>query len=289
MVCGFCPGSGSAGERIFNRADVFKKHLTSVHGVEQTPPNSRKRSPSKNSTSLNSYCADATGKCSTCGSKFPNAQDFYEHLDDCVLKIVQQEDPVEAINAQLLGTVANDIDVQATFERNHIRPEDVPDMEDDVEDDDDEEEDEDNEDFEVNERSGRGIVRATKITSNRPIIGGNVSKKTSKKGLTWSKGGGSIIGKSRKRRKFYPPSWGMATDKMNMQKRVICVYDGQRRLLKDDMMMHNEFQVRIPLANSNSYITDLDMEAMKRAEAFHNATPEEKGPWIPEQELDFLQ
>jgi hypothetical protein len=45
MVCGFCPGSGSAAEKSFNRADVFKRHLTTVHGVEQNPPNSRKKSP----------------------------------------------------------------------------------------------------------------------------------------------------------------------------------------------------------------------------------------------------
>jgi hypothetical protein len=43
MVCGFCPGSGSSAEKSFNRADVFKRHLTSVHAVEQTPPNSRKK------------------------------------------------------------------------------------------------------------------------------------------------------------------------------------------------------------------------------------------------------
>jgi hypothetical protein len=39
MICGFCPGSGSMAEKSFNRADVFKRHLTSVHAVEQTPPN----------------------------------------------------------------------------------------------------------------------------------------------------------------------------------------------------------------------------------------------------------
>jgi len=297
MVCGFCPGSGSAAEKSFNRADVFKRHLTSVHGVEQTPPNSRKRSPVKANVKLSSYCQDATGKCSTCGVTFDNAQEFYEHLDECVLKVVQQEDPVEAINAQRLAEVANDDDVQATFERNHIKLEDnepsmVDDLDEDDDDDDEEEEDDENEaEFEFNERSGRGVIKTAKVTFNRPIIGGNISKKTSNKGFTWSKGGGSIIGKSRKRRKFYPPSWGMAMDKMNMKKRVLCVYDGQRRLLKDDMMMHNEFEVRVPLADGNSYVTDLDIESMKRSDAFHNATSEEKGPWIQEQDFlqDFLQ
>lgn len=288
MVCGFCPGSGSAAEKSFNRADVFKRHLTSVHGVEQTPPNSKRRSPtSKSSLKLSSYCPDATGKCSTCGASFNNAQEFYEHLDDCVLKVVQQEDPIEAVNAQCLGQLTDDPELQATFERNNIKAEDSSlNLEDLDEDDEDEDEDED-EEFEANERSGRGTIKAFKATSNRPIIGGNISKKSFKKGLTWSKDGGKIVGKSRKRRKFYPPSWGMATDKMNMKKRVLCVYDGQRRLLKDDMMMHNEFEVRLPLHDGTSYVTDLDIETLKRADAFHHATPEEKGPWIPE--TDFLQ
>lgn len=283
MVCGFCPGSGTAAEKSFNRADVFKKHLTRVHDVEQNPPNSRKRSSSKPVLDLSSYCQDATGKCSTCGLGFNNAQEFYEHLDDCVLKVVQQEDPMEAVNAQHLGEVTDDRDVKATLERNHIKKEDASSFGDEEEEYDDEDTDGES-DFKG--RSGRGAIRTTKVTSNRPIIGGNISKKTSKRGLTWSRGGGEIIGKSRKRRKFYPPSWGMATDKMNMKKRVLCVYDGQRRLLKDDIMMHNEFEVRMPLQDG-SYVTDLDLETMKRADAFHQMDEASKGPWIQDQ--DFLQ
>lgn len=280
MICGFCPGSGTAHERVFNRADVFKKHLTKFHGVEQAPPNSRKRSSSKDKVSLTSYCMDATGKCSICSNAFSNAQDFYEHLDECVLKVVQQEDPIEAINARALGQLVNDSEVLAIFERNNIKQEDrLPTMDEDDELDDDEEEDDETHN---GERFGRAVIRTAKVTSNRPIVGGNISKRTSRRGLTWSKGGGCIVGKSRKRRKFYPPSWGMATDNMNMRKRVLCVYDGQRRLLKDDMMMHNEFEVRMPIADTNHYVTDLDMETIKRANAFHNATEEEKGPWLPD-------
>lgn len=121
MVCGFCPGSGSAAEKSFNRADVFKRHLTSVHGVEQTPPNSRKKSPSTSIKKISSYSHDATGKCSTCSAMFNNAQEFYEHLDDCVLRVVQQEEPSEAINEQRLAEVAHDQDVQETLDR-HLIP-----------------------------------------------------------------------------------------------------------------------------------------------------------------------
>src|SRR5713101_6540433 len=76
MVCGFCPGSGSLADKSFNRADVFKRHLTCVDGVEQMPPNSRKKSSSagnmSNRKSLSDYAPDATGKCSTCTTTFNN-------------------------------------------------------------------------------------------------------------------------------------------------------------------------------------------------------------------------
>ena len=79
MGCPFCPGAGTSAEKAFNRADVFKRHLTSVHNVEQAPPNSRRvviAGPSD---------GKAEAKCSICQSTFTTAQEFYEHLDDCVL------------------------------------------------------------------------------------------------------------------------------------------------------------------------------------------------------------
>lgn len=96
------------------------------------------------------------------------------------------------------------------------------------------------------------------------------------------------MGKGRKRRKFYPPSWGSSVDKMKMKKRVLCVYDGPRRLWKDDMMLDNEFEVRMRLGDGNAYVTDLDVKTVKRANAFHDATFEEKGPWL-EDEVDIRQ
>ena len=94
MVCGFCPRPGSSAEKSFNRADVFKQHLMTVHGVELTAPNCRKKGKGANSTKATSYSGSETaGKCSTCSATFRSAQDFYEHLDDCVLRQVQLEDP----------------------------------------------------------------------------------------------------------------------------------------------------------------------------------------------------
>jgi hypothetical protein len=34
------------------------------------------------------------------------------------------------------------------------------------------------------------------------------------------------------------------------------------------------------LSNEKAYVTDLDVQTMRRADAFHSASEEEKGPWI---------
>jgi len=171
MVCGFCPGSGSAAEKSFNRADVFKRHLTSVHGVEQTAPNSRKKSP----TTKKAYSAtqqSAAGTCSTCSVTFANAQEFYEHLDDCVLRVVQQIEPSEAINQKLLTSVSEDKEVQETMDR-HCLPNSVdysaPSYDEDEEDEDEEiDVDDANDDTygSRKSRSGKGAIKSRKDNSN---------------------------------------------------------------------------------------------------------------------------
>lgn len=94
MVCPFCPGPGTAYEKAFNRADVFKRHLTAVHNVEQTPPNSRKQVAPSSAISVSApegggaFSGHANAKCSICSSQFSTAQEFYEHLDDCVLNVI---------------------------------------------------------------------------------------------------------------------------------------------------------------------------------------------------------
>lgn len=150
MVCGFCPGSGSAVEKSFNRADVFKRHLMSVHNVEQTPPNGRKKIGSKQG-SVNASPTDAerysgafiTGKCSICAVTFATAQQFYEHLDECVQLKVVQEEPAAAFNEMNLGSVKLE-DMEPSFSvssNKHGRRSNKP------EDDDEEEEGDEEEDL----------------------------------------------------------------------------------------------------------------------------------------------
>ena len=169
MVCGFCPHSGKASEKSFNRADVFKRHLTSVHGVEQAPPNSRKKSPglssSKKSTSASH---EAAGKCSTCSTRFNNAQDLYDHIDACLLSALGREEPSEAVNERILTGIANDRAVRETLERHNLTQVEATLEDDEYEED--EEEDEDDNDGNwtgvAGARSGKGAIKSNKRDSS---------------------------------------------------------------------------------------------------------------------------
>lgn len=171
MVCDFCPNSGSAAEKSFNRADVFKRHLTSVHSVEQSPPNSRKKAPSVKKAATQGE--EKVGKCSTCSSTFSNAQEFYDHLDDCVLKFLDRGEPSEDINEQHLKKINNDKAVKETMER-HMLPIEIPKTTQtkyDPEEGDEDEEEEDETDAtwtgngSSNSRSGKGSIKTNKDSS----------------------------------------------------------------------------------------------------------------------------
>ncbi|AEO65422.1 uncharacterized protein THITE_2112395 [Thermothielavioides terrestris NRRL 8126] len=104
MVCPFCPGAGTPYEKAFNRADVFKRHLTAVHNVEQTPPNSRKLIL----TAGPGRAGGLGAKCSICQSQFATAQEFYEHLDDCVLNVIVPSTPKTAGSGSGSATARKD-------------------------------------------------------------------------------------------------------------------------------------------------------------------------------------
>jgi hypothetical protein len=79
MVCEPCPSITGA-DVSFNRSDVFKSHLTSVHGVKPARSRDHKKKPG---------ILVQSGKCSTCVATFNNAVDFYEHLDGCLRRVEQ--------------------------------------------------------------------------------------------------------------------------------------------------------------------------------------------------------
>jgi len=72
---------------------------------------------------------------------------------------------------------------------------------------------------------------------------------------------------------------------MKMKKRVLCVYDGPRRLWKDDLMLDSAFEVRKTLPDGKSWVTDLDVQTLKRAEGVFGASEEEMGPWVAGMEI----
>lgn len=88
ILCSFCPGPGSATAKSFNHLEFLKEHLDAVHGVDRTPIG--KRRARRHGQQILAYAPDATGTCSVCGGIFTNAQVFYEHLDDCVVRTVQR-------------------------------------------------------------------------------------------------------------------------------------------------------------------------------------------------------
>jgi hypothetical protein len=95
-----------------------------------------------------------------------------------------------------------------------------------------------------------------------------------------SKGGVTLNAKGRKKRKDYPSSWGCPSSQMKLKKRFLCVFDGPRRSWNDDMMLDTDYEVRMKPNDEKTYATDLDLQTMQRADAFHNSIEEERGPWI---------
>lgn len=106
---------------------------------------------------------------------FKNAQEFYEHLDDCVLRVVQQEEPSEAINERHLSGVANDEAVRDTMDRHMIPADtdfdlDAPAFDDEGDENDDDFKDESSEDNQTwpvrsSTRSGKGQIASRRGNS----------------------------------------------------------------------------------------------------------------------------
>ncbi|KAG9838293.1 hypothetical protein KCV05_g10125, partial [Aureobasidium melanogenum] len=143
--------------------------------------------------------------------------------------------------------------------------------------------------FDDDEEDDDDEERYIKDETSSPVLANNNNRDATRQGMTYSKGGVSIHSgtKNNKRRKDYPPSWNAPPEKMKMKKRVLCVFDGPRRLWKDDLMLGIENQVREPLSGKN-WVTSLDVQTLRRAEGILEATDEEKGSWLDEQGNPFL-
>lgn len=264
MVCGFCPGSGSAAEISFSRVDAFKRHLTSVHNVQQTRTNSHKRSPGESNSNIELpvYDEDATGKCSTCSGTFSNPHDFYEHLDDCVIYALQLEEPSEAINASRLAEILEDQVVLETLLNNSL-PVSATSV---------------NTPGGANERCYFDNFRVPRRSTVFDKGQGHSTRGS--RGHTHAQLGVQPSTRRRKKRRHYPSSWGYPMSEMKMKKRVLCVFEGPRRLWKDDTMLCTDYELRMNIGDEKAYITDLDVQTMWRADALHGSIEEDKSPWI---------
>jgi hypothetical protein len=59
------------------------------------------------------------------------------------------------------------------------------------------------------------------------------------------------------------------------------------------MMLNAEHEVRVPLPTEQpdgrqAWVTDWDVQTLRRAEGLLNATEEEKGPWLEDEEVEKL-
>lgn len=100
LICPLCPTKSENNvESVFSRADVFKRHLASVHSVETSTgpqangdeaPSAAAAESAMSASMMSRPVADPKtlqneGRCSICDVYHPYAQEFYEHLDECVL------------------------------------------------------------------------------------------------------------------------------------------------------------------------------------------------------------
>lgn len=69
-----------------------------------------------------------------------------------------------------------------------------------------------------------------------------------------------------KRGKNFPASWACTAGQIDTKRRCLMVYDGPSVLLKDEMMMNTEWEVRASTGGDN-FISDLDFWTMQRAHA----------------------
>jgi hypothetical protein len=226
LVCNFCPGRGTPAAKTFQRADVFKRHLVSVHGAEnsQSPPSRKSSSPKSTIPCMESsecHWPGSYGNCSNCSVTFANVQPFYYHLDECVISSVLRQASNYSADAPLKRQVEN---------------------------------------FKAE------TDRAEKFGVSKTV------HEVTKKGETMNKP--EVINEGeeyrRKRRSDYPPSWGNPRDTMKMKKRVMCAFDGNRQLWKDETFFAADLQANIPWSRMESYAKDLDALRITQPEVYFN-------------------
>ncbi|KAH7120588.1 hypothetical protein EDB81DRAFT_232648 [Dactylonectria macrodidyma] len=234
MVCGFCPGLGSIHEVSFDRLDLFKKHLLEAHKVKPKSPNERLRPESPSPPGEGAY---AFGGCSICQQIFPSPSAIYDHLEDCVLAVLTYEDPAEAFNSMHLIDMADDQDFQQTMRRHKLDIGYAEPIE-----------------ASPTDAYFPGPIRTDTYTTEG-VSPESAPSHRSRKRLRWN---------------YYPSSWGYDAKQMKIKKRVAAVFSGSERLDKQETLLSKDLEVRVKLPNGNSFVTDLDVMSLNRAESVYS-------------------
>ena len=258
MTCGFCPSSGSAAEVSFDRLDALKRHLVSAHAVELTKKKRRRRPLLKE---VNHKVIGPFTSCSICDGYFGTAQELYGHLDNCVLRAITQAALTEVINSMHLLSVADDHDVRQSLCRNELKTATgLPNV------------------TSVLESQENASVPATGEKSkqqddNEAPIPSNLQSYVHEAVQT------DHPRTNKNMRKYYPKHWGMPQESLELKKRVLCLYEGQQRIWKDNMILYRQLEVRIPLPPTREYVTDLDVNTLETAQAVFNAHSNTRPVW----------
>jgi len=80
----------------------------------------------------------------------------------------------------------------------------------------------------------------------------------------------------RKKRRTLPSGWGVQPDRMVTKRRCLQVYDGNKLLCRDEMMMSSAWEVKANLASGGAEVSDLDYWTVVRANAFHDAARQDR-------------
>jgi len=101
LICGFCSVAGTSTVKMFNRQDVFLRHLISVHGAKHVSPEKQRelystgmievRKPLAEIEEPRKSLADKpVATCNLCSEPF-DAQGFYDHLPGCAYRQIVRD------------------------------------------------------------------------------------------------------------------------------------------------------------------------------------------------------
>jgi hypothetical protein len=205
-------------------------------------------------------------KCSLCAYAFRQAQDWYDHLDDCILSTILQDVPANHINTLHLLSVADDHEVGETLHLHRIQGDhglqqlrpplrDGPGG------------------SNHDEQQGMDKTEQIDAVHQKGEEEGDQTRESEEKTAR----GASMVDQGRGRRNRrkdgrYPQYWGVSPETLNLKRRALYVHDGPCRIWKDDLLLYTSLEVRVPLqANAaHDYVTDLDVQTLHTAESIYH-------------------